>query len=392
MKAHKNKIGIISYIISIIILFPCLFFSVIYAGFIGYFLFFIFLYINIYLHEFGHVLAGKLVNFEIRSIIIGDGKQLIHKKIKGISIIINIGFIGFTTATIKTRNFVRLRMAIFTIGGLLINTILALLSWELKANLLKVLALSNIYLLITNFFPVNFYRKGIKIPNDGLSLIKIPFMKEKDINEQITSHEIYEAFELINKKNYESAKKILRNYVERFPKFEILHINYSVCLIKCLELTDAKEILLNLINEKSVNEYDCVIYNNLAYTYLLINSEELLLVANKYSKMAFELRPDIPSIQSTRGTILIEIGDVDEGIRILENNFNSRNKSDDISDKINTIIYLAYAYHQKVDEENMKKYLDIYKKYLHKSEPDHILLYNIIRYKTKNFSIQITSV
>lgn len=381
----QKKIGFVESIIFIIIFIPSYFLSLIYAGIIGGISFFVFLYLNIYIHELGHVLAGKLVKFKIRSIIIGDGKLLLTKKIGGITFHLKKGMSGYTIATIKTRKFIRLRKMFFVLGGLLMNLLFVLFSMTFNSNILKVFVFSNIYLIINNLFPMNIYRNGNRISNDGLSLLKIPFMKDKVINEYIAGHEMYEAFDLFNKKEYESAQKILSDCMVRLPKSEILYINYALCLIKCLKLTDAKEVLINLINEKNGNEYDYAIYNNLAWVYLLTNKAELLLEAKKYSELAMKLKPDLPYIQGTRADILIESGDYDEGINILENKLKSLKESDDLSDNITDFLFLAYAYYQKGDRVNIEKYLGHLNKYLHKSEQDDILLYKMIREKTANF-------
>ena len=80
MKKRNKKSFIEWFIVTITYLF-CVVLSIFTSSILGVLILFISNYINTYIHEIGHALAGKLVNLKVRSITIGDGKELWEKKI-----------------------------------------------------------------------------------------------------------------------------------------------------------------------------------------------------------------------------------------------------------------------------------------------------------------------
>ena len=58
--------------------------------------------------------------------------------------------------------------------------------------------------------------------------------------------------------------------------------------------------------------------NNIAWSYLLACDRKVLEKAFEYSYQAMQLNSKHPAILSTRGSILIEIGEIDDGINLLK--------------------------------------------------------------------------
>ena len=364
-----------------------------------FFLFFVFGYLNLYIHEFGHALAGLVVKFTIRKITIGSGRELIRKKIGGFLITITNGLdYGDVRIGPVSGNFLKVRFLFFSFGGVLaqgfaIAITMALFSISLSelpairsVSIAHVFIYSNLFLIAINLFPKKIIISGVAYENDGLSLVRIPFHKNFDLQDINSAIEDLESYEMLKYKQFHEAEIGFKKRIEKHPELPVPQINLSVVYLKQLRFEEAIALLENLLVNNAEDKYSFLIYNNLAYAYLLRNEQNDLQKADEYSEKAFNANKKVPSILNTRGCILIEKGKIDEGIALLENTVNIKRKVDIKTDDPVSFIALAYGYYLKDEIEDALKYIKKFEYYYEDLDADDQMYLDHVISKTDNFN------
>jgi len=350
-----------------------------------------FIYLDIYIHEFGHVIAAKLVGIGVNGVIIGNGKELSRKTLFGIPLVITNNFVGgFTIMGSIERKLLKLRFAFFIAGGVLLQSLLiascAVLlgtkDWTyLYANgtsVTTMFVISNLLLIATNLFPRHINVCGIRMPNDGLRLLKAPFLKEQDIHELLFADRIFKANELFAKKEYRAAATAYEKCIEECPSLPILRLNLSVALLKLFNLEKAETMLLQLSREAGIDKVSCLIYNNLAWINLLYYTDEAIEKADDFSKKAFELNSKVNAIIGTRGSVLIALGRFNEGIELLSRITNIRKEIDTRTNNATNFIFLAYGYFMTNKGDEGCKYLNRAESYYVQMDADEKHFFELI--------------
>lgn len=353
-----------------------------------------FLYSNIYIHEFGHVITAKAMKMGISKVVIGTGRELARKKIFGVPLIITNNMSGGQTLLGHTdRRLLRLRFFIVMSGGILLQLFLTVSLIYLIArdasyvvtvgpvNISNTFIISSIVMIAFNLLPINYKFKGIKLPSDGLRMLKTPFMKEKDLGEILSAGRFMDAHEMFEKKQYDLSAKAYEDILKENPGLTAAKNNLSVIYMKLLELEKAERILTALLGEQREKRYDCLIYNNLAWVHLLYDTEQSLEKADAYSRMAYELNPDMANIRGTRGSALIALGKYNEGIDLLKKLAKLRKPVDPATNNACVFFFLSYAYRKKRDYQMANRYIEHVEKYLSCCGPDEKHIHEILKKK-----------
>ena len=167
-------------------------------------------YFNIYIHETGHVLAAKLVGIGVKGVIIGRGKKALWAyKIFGIPLYISNSFVGSGLTLMEKidDNLTNLRYAFFVLGGTLFQSLLIFVCYACFGikdltflfaggiSISTMFIFSGFFEMLINLVPRHVHLHGMRMANDGLLLLKIPFLKKRklmdsDIKWQADSEEI----------------------------------------------------------------------------------------------------------------------------------------------------------------------------------------------------------
>lgn len=146
----------------------------------------LFNYLDTFIHELGHFLAGKLVGYEIKSVKIGDRKQIFSLEAFGTSFVFCYGFGGLTVVESNSKNS-KLRLSAFALGGIMLQVFVIITVYlflgigsEENYYLPLVFMLFNLRTIISNLYPRIFTQSGKEYPSDGL-LLKI-IIKTKELN------------------------------------------------------------------------------------------------------------------------------------------------------------------------------------------------------------------
>lgn len=139
-----------------------------------------------------------------------------------------------------------------------------------------------------------------------------------------------------------------------FPQnLHLLNMSGLLCL-DSKRYISAREIFLQLLTTERRQGMRCMFLNNIAYADALIDDPELLPEADAYSREALDIAPWESYVIGTRGTVLVAMGQFDEGIKLLkeslEKEWTPRNKAENAC-------HLAIAYARMGDGDKANEYL-----------------------------------
>jgi tetratricopeptide (TPR) repeat protein len=314
---------------------------------IAYFL----LFPIIFVHELGHAFTAKALDFKVFYIKMGYGKRLAKFRLFDIPIELNrYPMMGITVAFPKTKEFFKTRIWFYILGGPITHVIQILMCWLFLGNdsflnqiypiafvtsisPLTALIYSNTYLFLISIIPMKINSSIGSLKNDGLNLLSIPFQKTNETTDLETVAEEMKALEMLREERFNEALLFYQDAIGKKPEKYLINVNIGLIeLMKGnferanLLFTETLETLLNeKADEKTVQEFNDanknILYNNIAYVNALLPSEELLEIADEYSKIALNSSPNFVNYIGTRGAVLIRLGKYPTGINLLERAF-----------------------------------------------------------------------
>ena len=345
------------------------------------------------------MLAGLVVRFPIKRITIGTGRELIKRDIAGALLVITSGFSGgFTNIGSVSGRFFKARFAFFVLGGVFAEGLAIALTMALfKVRLFEfptintlsvahVFVYSNLFSIALNLLPRKLTILGMPIQNDGLRITKLPFLKESGLQEIIAAGEVMEAYELFEAKQFCKAEIGFKECIDHYPSLLIPKINLSAVYLKQSRFDEAIAFLETCIEEYAHDEYSFLLYNNLAWVYLIRNEGQDLQKADQYSEKAFEENDKIPCIINTRGCVLLEKGDIDNGITLLAKTVNINRAVDEKTNTPASFIALAYGYYINNKIQEALKYIKKVESDNKNLDADDQVFFDHVISKTENFN------
>lgn len=339
-----------------------------------------------------------LVGFSINRIRIGTGKEIFRKDLGKFLLIITNNFNGgLTYLGDLSEKYLKLRYLVFIIGGVgaqFLAVFLGMLIVKLSTNnvinfanisLVYIFIYSNLFMILGNIVPCNMNMGGIKHPSDGLQIIRTPFLNEGEIQTILATSKIVEGTELFEDKKYQEAEKIFRKSAISFPKSILLKLNISSSLLKQGKFVEAQLVLEEIIANNNKSPYDSLIYNNLAYAYILQSDRQLLEKAEDFSNKALKLNSKNLYILVLRGCILIEKEQISKGLKLIKPYINLKQPIDDKKNVAGTFIYTAYGLYLKGDIDLALKYIAKVEQEVESLDLDYQRLFEQIIIKTNNF-------
>jgi tetratricopeptide (TPR) repeat protein len=338
--------------------------------------------INVIVHETGHLVMGKVVGAVPRRMVLGKGHKMTDFKIGNIKIILNSPLnSGLAYATHTNLKWIRFKIFVFSLGGILFNAVAALITilifgFNLRKGVgfdfAEMFVLSNLLIALFALFPYRTNYFGFPSYSDGLAMLRIPFIKKQELAELIYSNDILDSIDFIEEKKYHEGIEVLVKYREATGQILIPNLNQSIAYLKLGELDKSIELLEELIPALDTEhvKFKAHICNALAWNYLLTNRLD---EADKYSEEAFKLNNAMPEICGTRAGVLMERGEYEIGIRILEPSVSLAHAT---SHNLTAAIYLAYAYQLKKDKKKSLLYLRFVDENLDKLDWDERIVYH----------------
>jgi tetratricopeptide (TPR) repeat protein len=315
-------------------------------------------------HEIGHAVAAWLLGFRVFAIQFGYGNRFCHFKILGVTIeLCGIPWGGITRATARGQKLIRCRSFLFILAGPAVNVllfaiVLALMpstdfrllkqiftgSFEMKILFdskpslplffAATFMLANLYLLASCLWPHRSTRIGLPVESDGLQLLKIPFRTEQVLREAHAAYFAQEAGSSAEDKCHTEAADWCRKGLALYPENVFLRYLFGVWLVNIKDFVKARELLWDLTVQPKVNLHVKIAsWSMVAVANILIAesipdvlpdrsatlplSADLIQQALGCSQEALEAAPWSPDFKATRGAVLIEAGELNEGLALL---------------------------------------------------------------------------
>lgn len=157
-----------------------------------------------------------------------------------------------------------------------------------------------------------------KTPSDGLLLWKIWRFKKSNIQESLAARYFLEAIECQRQKDLAGAQKWIEDGLHVFPDNLRLKLSDAGVLYLQKKYSEALRAFALLVGRhKRHKDVDSLLLNDIAYTCLVMGKPELLARADTCSQLALKHRPWVVHFKGTRGSVLVELGKYDEGLKLL---------------------------------------------------------------------------
>ena len=216
--------------------------------------------------------------------------------------------------------------------------------------------LANVIVVVFNLMPRK--TKDLSMGTDGYQILKLFRTKKKSLEKIQTRRHATEALLRRNEYNdIEGAVGWCNKGLALYPNsFDLLNISAVLCIDR-QDYRRAREIFLQILpSEVKKHDKHYLLLNNIAYVDALIGDPELLPEADAYSKEAYNRTPWVPSFCGTRGTVLVEMGQFEEGIKLLQEAFE---KHEQVPNKALNACNLAIAYARIGNRIQASKYLQL---------------------------------
>ncbi|MFZ5876036.1 MAG: site-2 protease family protein [Nitrospirota bacterium] len=340
--------------------------GLIHVGFI-----FLFMWAMVIPHEFGHAIVARILGLKVFRVIIGYGRPIFLCKLLGFKWefrSLPIG--GVTVAASPSPRFYRLRLFLMVLAGPLVDVSFAVVAFWLSTRvwdgnqsgfwqelLLIDLALANIVSFVSGLWPRKIETVAGFTANDGLLLCTIPFISGKKLTEWLAGYYVLASQELHQQKYYAQAVRTCEAGMARYPDCGLLRMQLGVCLIYINEFERARESLMEALKATDIRPEDrLILLSNIALADILSGRNDLLEEADRYSAQAYQNIPWVPGVKDTRGMVLVESGQLQEGLALLRTAIIEQTEPEI---KATIAAYMAIGEKRRGNIERATRYLDI---------------------------------
>ncbi|MBI1850558.1 MAG: M50 family metallopeptidase [Planctomycetes bacterium] len=282
-------------------------------------------------HELGHAIVGFAVGGRVHEITLGIGKPVFERSWRGVRLSVReVPSGGTTIVTQSKRRFFRLRCLLTTLGGplvhvaLLAGSIALLFGVEFFATrpvwviVLGSFAVANLFLLGVSLWPKRYPREIGTVRSDGLGLFTAITLRGPRLEEHWRSHRIVRLILDMKAGRPKDARLAIEVELQRFPNDPILTFLLAVQALDDGEFVEARRTLLELSARPDLApDHAARIDSFIASTDLQIGDPSLLAEADDRSLRAMNALGWDVGITATRGAVLVERGDVIDGLRLL---------------------------------------------------------------------------
>lgn len=335
----------------------------------SFFLIDLFLILAIVPHELGHAVMAHLMGWRVFQIVLGVGKPLFSSRLFGVFLDMHILPIsGITRLAPKDHHFFRLKRLCILLAGPAVNAASVVVVLYLCAQWwedfqfksapreVRYFVMANAALLATNLWPRKL--NTLQLPNDGKQILQTLFPNKQDQEELFAARYLLEA-SVCRERNMdrEGARQWCDRGLALYPENVSLLNLSGVLLLEQQEHEKSRAIFLQLLAQPNVPEkVRHLLLNNIAYVDALSNRPELLPEADAYSRQACAAMPWTPAFIGTRGTVLVAMGQYEEGLRLLKEAFD---KAPNAAHKSENACHIAMAHARSGHPQEAAKYRDI---------------------------------
>lgn len=284
----------------------------------------------ILMHELAHAGAAKLTGLRVFGIVIGVGKTVWSGKLFGMQWMVNslpIG--GITSVGAKPVPNIRWKLFLVYLAGPASHFILAYIAHLLARMLpagsfggrfLTALVFANILLALANLFPRKVsITTGVQ-GTDGWHLLRVPFLKEQELTKLHVGYFAAEALLAYTESDFDTARSWVEQALAHDGNSPIARNVLGMLQMALGEYPASRQTFLQLLETEEAKEpaLHYILLNNVAYLNALMGDPALLPEADQYSAEALKHLPWVAPVIGTRGTVLVELGQIEEGVAMLK--------------------------------------------------------------------------
>ncbi len=301
-------------------------------------------------HEVGHAVAAWLLGLRVFGITLGTGKTIWRIRVHGVPLDVKaIPMGGITIFGHPNMSFFRTRHFLTILAGPVVNAVLLgatlllipldnLYPFDLLPDRLLLgqdFALANGLLLVRSLWPCNVSAAGFQVDSDGRQLCVTPFLSADSIQSRHAVYFFLEGQSCSEQKRYATAAEWHRQGLAHYPKDLTNRLGLGYALFQMKDFGEARRQWLDLLQRPDIQPGSrFLLLNNVAIVNVLIAGadpgafeheyaemplpNDLLAEADGFSYEAFHNAPWVTSLKGTRGCVLVEQGEIEAGMRLLE--------------------------------------------------------------------------
>jgi len=305
-------------------------------------------------HELGHVFAAFITKAKVFQVTIGLGRTLYNCDFWGIEWkLCAIPICGSAIIGISNRRFYRTRSFLTTLGGPLVDCFLAFAAlvvlfrisspWLLAV--VRMFLAANIFVLLFGLLPRKVNIAGTSTSSDGLALLTVPFMSRLKINKEIEAYYLWEGYNYSMRGRTEDARQSYEKGLACFPNSVAIQNEMGGALLALGKYVEARNLFVQLRKSSDLKPVENIrLLNDIATADIMIGRKELLEEADAFSKIVCENMPWQTEFKWTRGLVLVEKGNIEQGLALLK----------EVIDKLETSHRKAICAYYITEVENKK--------------------------------------
>lgn len=296
--------------------------------------------VSIVLHELGHAVAARLANLTPFILVVGGGPRLFLGRALGMAV--DIGLLpgsGLTLCASRgPRAGMKWRLLSMCAGGPLASVVL--LAFAFRAfpeswNALltgtddwigpgAALVLANLLVLVSTAIPAARSGPGVLPHGDLIQILRLPWLEPRVVNESLDMAGAMGFRQLLVLGRHQAAFEEARRVLDADPDQWTLRYQLADMLIHARRYPEAAAEYARvlqaptLLHRNDLKLAAAIAFNNHAWARYMMGGAENLTLADRSSRKAIGLGPENPHVLGTRGAVLVAVGKVKKGRRLLE--------------------------------------------------------------------------
>jgi tetratricopeptide (TPR) repeat protein len=294
-------------------------------------------FVAILVHELGHATMTVALRQRLLGVVVGTGRRLVAWTWCGVPLEIRrLPFGGMTYVAHTSRRWLRVREMLVVAAGPAVTLGWFVLMFQLvygegrfperfqmpTHEATEVLGWFLVWIpagmLVQALWPHRFHMDGQILMSDGLRLVRAPFLKSTEIEDMLAAGYVMEAELLRQRGDVKAAQRVCQQGLAQFPDKWVLYLAAGWCYLHNNAGEARRYWMQGLETSKLPTDARLLLLDALAYIPLYTGMKEFLEDAERWSKLALETAPESVTLKGTRGAVLLELGQTDEGVALLQ--------------------------------------------------------------------------
>lgn len=301
---------------------------------LNYIFFLVLAHAGVIAHEIAHALVARAVGLRVGLLGVGAGPRVVDRVVGGVLVQIGVflgGGVTYIGAT--SERWLRLRLLPMYAAGMLLNGAVALTAAAMGGEWAELLLprmgqrfqpwsavfLTSVTHVLFSLIPSRPKSRisGVKVRSDGLQLLCLPFHTAADRKALLDANERYDGIDHIRAGRHAEARERALAMLARDPEHAFAKLQLVDASLGLGDYAAARELCVELRAREDLGPVRLILTNNLAWTNVMLGRADLLAEADELSDRAFRRAPKAAYAMGTRGSVLAQLGRLDEATRLL---------------------------------------------------------------------------